>query len=478
VISLVTAAVLVVGIAAIRRLMHLEPFPFIASVVLNIIVGMQLLVIVLGGANAVHRALLRDYQTKMNESHRLTPMPGFAVCLGYLFGATLQVTALFVVFTIVGVGVNLVARSSPGHWLLGNLILLNGGITVWAAAIFGSIRLEKPFSPAPIIVGIAALTVPICYLPGAGLVLSVYSALIGVWIAIGGLALPTPAVLMVAVVNVVFTVFWLLAAARKYRRPDLPALNACHGLILLVLALVVSLTGLAAVQRSGWAGPTSIAGPGFAQGQWVATMIGALVIACVAVGGTVKCRVLVRNGTAPRDWSDRVPGLVTALVATALICVLMASLGAPIWRVLAGPSPSGDGVLMSLTAAWSSTVAACLLALVTIRSVFELAYLRFKSGNLMVGLFVIVAWGLAPIADVIRAEYFRVGNEAAVYSWLLGCSPFGTISIIWCGAPVVIGPGLLVQTALLVLLAYVAWRTRRKPPSKNSTEGDGRTGLW
>jgi len=337
-IVLVTTTLLIVGIIAIRRLMLRDPFPAVATRVLTLLTVIQVLVTVLGGANAVYRALLRDYQTKMNESHRLTPMSGIAVSVGYLFGSTMQITALFAVFTVVGAGVSLFARLPVGPWLLSNLILFNGAITIWAATVFSGMRLEKPFSPAPIIVGIAALTLPLCFVPGAALLLNIYSVLFAVWIMTGRMMVTSPAILLVAVVNVVFTIFWISAAARKYRRPDMPALNVCRGLILLVLALVTGMTGLSAFQRAGWTGPTSFSGPELAQGQWIATMIGSLILACVAIGGAVKCRVLVSNGAAPRDWSDRVPSLVAALVAAALICLLTAGLGVRVWRERRSPA--------------------------------------------------------------------------------------------------------------------------------------------
>jgi len=137
-IVLVTTTLLIVGIIAIRRLMLRDPFPAVATRVLTLLTVIQVLVTVLGGANAVYRALLRDYQTKMNESHRLTPMSGIAVSVGYLFGSTMQITALFAVFTVVGAGVSLFARLPVGPWLLSNLILFNGAITIWAATVFSA----------------------------------------------------------------------------------------------------------------------------------------------------------------------------------------------------------------------------------------------------------------------------------------------------------------------------------------------------
>ena len=97
-IVLVCAVVLVAGIFGLRRLGMPDPFTAVAGTALNFRTGIQVFLLILGGCQAVYRAMLRDHEGKMKESHRLTPMSNITVVLGYLFGSTLQISSLFVMF--------------------------------------------------------------------------------------------------------------------------------------------------------------------------------------------------------------------------------------------------------------------------------------------------------------------------------------------------------------------------------------------
>ena len=66
-------------------------------------------------------------------------------------------------------------------------------------------------------------------LPAAGLLMSAYPIMFGFQMTTGVGWPAASAILMIAAVNVVMTVFWLSDAAVKYRRPDLPALNSVRG---------------------------------------------------------------------------------------------------------------------------------------------------------------------------------------------------------------------------------------------------------
>ncbi len=72
----------------------------------------QCLILVIGGCNAVFRAINRDHTTQMLQSHRLSPMSSMGVALGYAFGANLQVLLLWLAGLVFG-GV-LLARGNHG----------------------------------------------------------------------------------------------------------------------------------------------------------------------------------------------------------------------------------------------------------------------------------------------------------------------------------------------------------------------------
>lgn len=463
-VVMVCTALLIFGTIAILRLLSKDPFPTVVGWILNFIAGIQVLVVVLGGCNAVYRAMLRDYETKMIESHRLTPMSNIAVPLGYLFGSTLQVTTLFVLFTVFGAILSFLAGLPATDWVLGNLVLLIGGIALWAAVVFSGMRLEKPFNPAPLILVIASLSVLISFVPGMALLFNVYTVYSAVQIITSTGNFAAPAAVIPAVVSLVFAVFWLSVSAVKYRRPDLPALNALRGLLLLAVVLLLGTAGIVAFDEITRTSMRSFYDSDLRRTQWIATMIGALILASVAVGGAVKCRMLVARGAAARDWSDRVSDLLVAVVAALMICLVMAAIGTPIWPDLLPKSSDGLERTGLIVRVWAYSTAACLVALVSLRSLFELAGVRLKSANTIVGLFVLAVWAMPPMADFIRAEYLREGGERAELSALLGCSPAGTVIAVWAPLDVSLFPGMVLQIALAVALAYLVSRARAVPP--------------
>lgn len=469
IVVVVCAALLIFGTVATRRLLPKEPFPSVAGWILNFVAGIQVLVVVLGGCNAVYRAMIRDYETKMIESHRLTPMSNVAVPLGYLFGSTLQVTALFVTFTVFGAILSFLARLPVTDWVLGNLVLAIGGLAIWTAVVFSGMRLEKPFNPAPVILVIASLSVLISFVPGMALLFNVYTVFSAVQIITSTGTVAAPAAIIPAVVSLVFAVFWLSVSAVKYRRPDLPALNALRGLLLLVVVLLLGTAGIVAFDEITRTSMPSVYDPDLRRTQWIATMIGALILACVVVGGAVKCRMLVARGAAARDWSDRVSDLLVAVVAALMICLVMAAVGTPIWPDLL-PTTSDHAARAGLIArVWAYSAAACLIALVSLRSLFELAGVRAKSANAIVGLFVLVVWAIPPLADFLRAEYLREVGRGAELSALLGCSPAGTVIAVWGPLDVSLFPGMVFQLAVAAGLAYLVSRARSVPPRPASS---------
>lgn len=137
-----SVAILTIAIVATHRLSQM-PFIRISRPVLMFLAGIQMFVTVLAGCNAIHRAMLRDYQSKMLESHRLTPMSNLAVVMGYLLGAPLHTIALFFVFTATGAVVSRFGGRPVDVWIFGNLLLLSGTMMLWSGAVFLGMRQES-----------------------------------------------------------------------------------------------------------------------------------------------------------------------------------------------------------------------------------------------------------------------------------------------------------------------------------------------
>ena len=109
----------------------------------------------------------------------------------------------------------------------------------------------------------------------------------------------------------------------------------------------------------------------------------------------------------------------------------------------------------------------------SIRGALAFAQSAFRSPGLLVGLFVLFAWAGPPLGDYIRAELLRGPHDPFTMSWLLGCSPVGTIIFVWSPPiDVPLWPGLLVQLLIAVFCTLVArrvWanaRTRSTAPCR------------
>ena len=118
---------------------------------------------------------------------------------------------------------------------------------------------------------------------------------------------------------------------------------------------------------------------------------------------------------------------------------------------------------------WGWTLAACLLATLTFRSVLEIGYRLLSSPKVLVIVFLILAWGVPPVVDAARIEYMREVHGNADYSWLTGCSPPGMLGAIWGPLDIRLWPGLVTQIGVLLLLILVARRARRKELVKNTS---------
>jgi len=460
-LAVIYTAVVIVGAVAFQRIMKKEQLSQVCAWIVNGLMAIQIFLIIVGGSNALHRALLRDYETKMTESHRITPMSNIGVVLGYMVGANLQIFLLFAITILIGLMVSAIGQAPIGAWFVGNMLLLCAASTVWAAVVFAGMRPEKPISPSWIIACIAGLGVPIAIIPGTGLMLGVYTVFTAIAVFVGRVSAVSPIVYVIAGVSLVFTAFWLEAAAAKYRRPDLPAMNGARGLALLVLWLTAATGGMIAFQAVTRAGLRLGLPDEETHVQWIGTLIATMLFITVATLGATDCRLLVRGGRQARGWGDRLPDIAVAVVSATLSCAFLAALGKSVW-IGVGPSDRHvDDAFRWSIEAWIATAAALLLTALTARALHLVMTLRFrpKSPLVITWTMLILLWAL-PGADALRANAMASFNEPLSYSLLSTISPAGVIAVVWTHTPAPIWAGLVCQTGLLVALMFFG-RTRR-----------------
>ncbi len=454
---------LVIGFLVMCRIMYEESVTVsadVAQAAAYIIVGIQPLFAILGGSSAIYRAMLRDYETKMFESHRLTPMTNVSVVLGYTFGPTLQIMALLLVSTVFGSVMTLMAGASLPMWLCGNLLLMSGAVTIWVLVVFSGMRLAKPISPTPIMVGISILSTSLIVFPGGGLLCGFYSIFLSCWIMSPNNTISPAAVILVCAVNLIFALFWISAAAAKYRRPDLPAMNATRGLAFFVCWLVVSIIGIQVYEHATITTMKSFHDSELLLSQWVSTMIGSLLVGAFLVNSAVACRIAVRRGAASRGWGDRVPhSLVTFMIAL-MICVIMSSVGYSLWKRWL----SIDGVINTEATfhAWGYSLAACMLAMFMLRGWLVMIYTRAKKPKYGTIFVFFLLWCVPIGLDALRAGLECDFQGEPEMSWLFACSPAGTIAAVWANMGLNLFPGILAQAAIAGLLSMLAWRYTRR----------------
>jgi len=174
------------GILVMRRLFRNEPLSAFVDTTMNILGFVQLLIGIPGIAGAVHRAMLRDYQTRMIDSHRLTPLSGLTLLLGHLFGASQQMLLLFGTNVILGGALLMFGSAGVQDWLLGNLLVLSMGYMLSSGLSAFAFRAGKPIPPGPIVMTVAALTIPLLFVPGLMLLLGSLAGVIAVQILLVG----------------------------------------------------------------------------------------------------------------------------------------------------------------------------------------------------------------------------------------------------------------------------------------------------
>jgi hypothetical protein len=453
-----TIAILVFGTLVTRRLAIDQPFSTVAGWITVFLAWAQSGILVFFGSNMIFRAVSRDADSKMIESHRITPMADFGVTFGYLLGPTIQALAVFVTVGIGGAIVSLLGQAPLGAWAVGHVVLLAACLNVWALVIFIGMKPPKPINPGGLIVAAATLSMPISFVPGIAFLLNLYGVFYGAFLLAGRATPNTVLVFIVLGISIAMTFFWLAVAAVKYRRPDLPALGSYRGLILLTITCIVGTIGLTLfdeVRRRfvPMGGTESVI-----EVQWIASLFSAILLASVPIASAVQTRMLAARGSALRGSGDRMSELLVVLLCALVILTTTAGLGWKCWRTVIPAAVTSHGI----REIWFWTAIATVIALLTLCPLFVLVQRFAKSANALIGLFVVLAWALPPVSDLARAEHFREYSEPVEFSLLFGSSPAGTIIAAWTAMPIPLFPGIIVQAVLMFALWILSIRERRR----------------
>lgn len=459
---IVTIVVLleIVAAFAFRRAMQRETLDQVCKMMLYALAVFQVGLMFLAGPNAIYRAMLRDYESKMIESHRMTPISNIGVTLGYLFGPPLLVTLIFFATMLFGAFVARLADADLARWFGAHALIFISATSVWALTVFWGMRQGKPFSPAPIVVGVSAFSVPLAMHPAAGAVLGLYAIAMAFAACVDKGKIGLEAFIGLGFVSLLTACFWLGLAATKYRRPDLPVLNSWRGLLMLLLWMLLSTIGMFAWDSVGAGQFGGGSGTNLRLTQWIATMISGVAIGCVVAIATASSSILIRQGRMPRSAFDRVHEIPVAVSAALLICGIMYA-GLLLTPQLTSPSALLDGSLTDrlgpIRGPWAASLMVCLSALLSAGALCRLtaARLKVKSPYILTFVVLLALWALPVIGDVIRAQIVS-RSDTLVFSSLLGCSPGGAIAAIWLSVDIPIHVGVASQGLLALLLVALS----------------------
>ncbi|MBL8878300.1 MAG: hypothetical protein JNG88_04190 [Phycisphaerales bacterium] len=238
-------ALLVIGGAGISyRMAPAAQAGQVSSVWLAIITVGQALFLGIAMPAAVRKAVLRDFQTGMIESHRLSPLSGFTLISGYLMGAPVQIWMLYGMSLLFGTlfsahyGYSLGVTTTVPAWyflqacllvltfMITTLVLLIALGTSGKANIIGVIAMISVFG-GWVVVGVV---------PGLALLIGLMSADAMYYSVTKGQVRNAETVLIAAIVQAAFGTLYFMAAARKVRVPERAMFSVTLGTILAVLS--------------------------------------------------------------------------------------------------------------------------------------------------------------------------------------------------------------------------------------------------
>lgn len=476
-------------VSGIFRFMPDEPTARKFSVVVGLITALQFFIAGLLGSAAIHRALLREADSRMLESHRLTPMGGMTVVFGYLFGPCVLALSLIGLNVVIGGICGVQARLSIREWLGGHALFLSSVFFLWSFAVYLGLATLKPQSAIGymMLVGFLASAL-ITMVPGLGLLTGFYSGALGGMLMAGSSTLlqnalrrggqlvdpgliPLAGMVMV-IINMLMGLQLLTLAAAKYRRPDLPAFNAMRGAWFILFTSTIILASLVALARIA----------GFEEFQqrtiaedwdritaqsliWSLSLASAWMLAAFAVSGVARMSALVRLGISPQVRSDRFPAfdflvltffwLMAAAVAGGL------SMRKEAWPMIEDISLFSETPVWSfISIAWGITAVSLACTLIFTYSLYS-AFPRWSSKvcNSLWGIYFSLLW-IAPVGieQIWQAAQGHQGR--GTFSEISGASPVGSLVLAWTGSTFKAVPGLLLQAGLAVI-ALIVLATRR-----------------
>ena len=424
-----------------------EPVAAVAAYAIRILGWIQVGLLVVGGASAIHKGQTRDHQTGMLESLRISPLSGPELIIGQLFGPTLFVITWWLVGLIVGVLLTTAGGAGGAReWLFGNMILLLAAASFWSLQIFFGVGYAKPVHIVLFLIMptffLNSANGTLRYFPGIALFTGAYGAF-QIEPTMCGLVRVGRAEAVAMVIWAVMLLFWSVAAARRFRRPYLPAMNVATSLMLLFLWTACAVAG-AMLHNELYPGMSFEAD---GRGVMAVVMLQTLFIfLCMPIASSMLIRRRLAMGAAPLCSTDSWPPVLVGVACAAIAAAGVVGIG---WKLGASFMTSASGA----TAILITALLGCGLLRLSV----------FGTGKPGLGWFLLILFWAGPvsIAALVMAIKTQRGTSGE-FGVLFASSPLGTAIAAWQNVPAPVWAGLAVQAGVAVGTLFLgAWVERR-----------------
>ena len=264
---ILAAVILAASTSTISAAARNDRINVISTWLMLISLGQAVLLFILTPA-AIRKAVLRDTQTGMLESHRISPLSNLSIVLGYLVGPAILSLLLFAAvlpysiwfLSQISIG-GLTSTTLLGWWFslacLLILALMNAAMVLLNAVSSGG---KGNLMVAAIVGGMFGGFIVIRLVPGLALITGIMSGgiLYGAMFGRPGSTTDPTLVIIAAGIQLLITLLCIAATARKVRSPQQPAFSLPLGFALLAVCGVALLFGLRGTsQLMAMFGPTS-----------------------------------------------------------------------------------------------------------------------------------------------------------------------------------------------------------------------------
>ncbi len=424
------------------------------SVWTGVLLGLQTGILVLLGAVTVNSALRTDLNARMIESHRLMPVSSGSAIFGYLLGGCSQVLCLAAATFILGLITNLGAHTPPAMWVFPNLVLGSFAVFFWITSLFVGFLTHHGgtwiFSLSFLI--FASQGILLHLLPAVSVLIS---PLVGHTIfSRRAVSIETHwPYLVSAAAQLVFGAIFYTAAARRFRRPEAPALGVWLGLVLLAAWVATSGVAISWYREftpRGWA-PDDFGGAT----PVISSLALAMLLGLIPIASAGRADAHWRRACHVDPATPRRPIHPLLIVVAASTIALLLIAVAPF---------NQHNVWQICLRAGVCVLAFCIACCYLLRIVFRVN----GRGIIIVGLFVVLGWVGPFIIDLIRHSMMDRPNDD-VLTRVSTCSPLGLLMQLWDRRPLNTTLGLIVQCAFAVIAAilyHMPRRLVRKPLSE------------